>query len=200
MDIRVYPLVPNIISKISNTINPQPILAVLPRFDTELVELKEMDFLVIGVGIKDPGNAGTIMRSAQAAGAQGVIFCDNSVDIYNPKLVRASAGALFYLSLVEASSFEETILKIKSLGFFTVASLVDKGIDYTEANLVRKIALVVGNEANGLNDQIAQLNDLCVTIPMKGRTESLNVGMATTVLCFEAARQRRQLGNAHGTY
>jgi TrmH family RNA methyltransferase len=144
--------------------------------------------------VRDPGNAGTVLRSAEAAGADGVLSCDGSVDVYNPKTVRASAGSLFHVPVVVGGEPVDVLEQIGSWGVRRLGTVARRGHDYTAVDLARPTALVLGNEANGLPDHVSAHLDDEVTIPMAGRSESLNVGMAAAVLCFEAARQRRQRG------
>ena len=140
--------------------------------------------------VRDPGNAGTVLRSADAAGADAVVCCGGTVDPYNPKTVRASAGSLFHVPLVVLASVDE------AAGAAGSARLPARsghrsgaGEDYTAVDWRRPTALVLGNEAAGLPGDLAL--DGAVGIPMAGRAESLNVGVACAVLCFEALRQRR---------
>jgi TrmH family RNA methyltransferase len=143
------------------------------------------------VGVSDPGNAGTLLRSAEAAGAGAVLFCDGSVDPFGPKCVRSSAGSLFRLAVTRATDSDAALAALAARGIPTVATLARDAPPYDAADLVGPVALVLGNEAHGLPAAVAGAVDRTVTIPMAGRTESLNVGMAGTVLCFEALRQRR---------
>jgi TrmH family RNA methyltransferase len=144
--------------------------------------------------VRDPGNAGTVLRSAEAGGADGVIFCDGSVDVYNPKTVRASAGALFHVPVVAGGDVVEVLERLGGWGMRRLAAIVHNGLDYTEADLTTAAALVLGNEAAGVPGGLEPWIDEPISIPMSGRADSLNVGMAAAVLCFEAARQRRRRG------
>lgn len=187
----VYELAPGVIEKIADTVTPQPVLAVVPTLDVPLDSLQKATFLVVCIDLRDPGNAGTVLRSAEAAGADGVLFCDGSVDVYNPKTVRASAGSLFHVRVVVGGDGLEVLARIGSWGIGRLGTSSHAGTDYTAVDLTRPHAFVLGNEARGLPHHLASQVDDTVTIPMAGRSESLNVGMATAVLCFETARQRR---------
>lgn len=193
---RVYELAPGVLERVADTVTPQPIMAVVPFVHRPLGELRGRDLLVVAVDVRDPGNAGTVLRSAEAAGAGGVLFCDGSVDVYNPKTVRASAGSLFHVPVVAGGDPVQVLRELASWGVERLATTASGGRDYAEVDLTRPVAFVLGNEANGLTAEIEQLVDERVTIPMVGRSESLNVGMAAAVLCFEAARQRRALATA----
>ena len=141
--------------------------------------------------IRDPGNLGSVVRSAEAAGAGGVVCCNGSVDIYGPKTVRASAGSLLHVPIVAGGEPVEVLERMGVWGMRRLGTQAHGGEPYDRADLTSPIALVLGNEAHGLPSELDGVLDGTVTIPMAGRTESLNVGMAAAVLCFEAARQRR---------
>jgi len=189
--IRVFDLAPGVLGRVADTITPQPVLAIVPRIDVSLPDLAGADLVVVCVDLRDPGNAGTVIRSAEAAGAGGVVCCAGSVDVFNPKTVRASAGALFRVAVVAGGDPCEVLAELGRRGLARLATTARGGDDYTEVDLTRPVALVLGNEAHGLPAGLAGVLDGHVTIPMAGRAESLNAGMAAAVLCFEAARQRR---------
>jgi TrmH family RNA methyltransferase len=149
------------------------------------------------VGVADPGNAGTLLRSAEAAGAGAVLFCAGSVDPYGPKCVRASAGSLFRLAIGRDGDTGAALAALRAHGLTTVATLARGAPAYDAADLGGPVALVLGNEAHGLPPGVAAAVDEAVTIPMAGRADSLNVAMAGTILCFEALRQRRAGATAH---
>jgi TrmH family RNA methyltransferase len=167
------------------------VCAVAPVVDVPLDALRDATFVVVCVDVRDPGNAGTVLRSAEVAGAGGVVCCEGSVDIYNPKTVRASAGSLFHVPVVAGGDPVEVLRRMGEWGLQRVGTVARGGRDYVDADLRRPLALVLGNEAHGLPEPVAAELDESLTIPMAGRTESLNVGMAAAVLCFEVARQRR---------
>ena len=188
---RLSTLAPGVLERVADTVTPQPVLAVVPFVDRPLDALRDARLLVVSVDVRDPGNAGTLLRSAEGAGADGVLCCEGSVDVYNPKTVRASAGSLFHVPVVVGGDPVEVLSELASWGVRRLATSASGGRDYTDVDLTEPTAFVLGNEANGLPSEVANLVDDLVTIPMRGRTESLNVGMAAAVLCFEAARQRR---------
>lgn len=178
----VFQLAPNVIERVASTEAPQPVLAVVRQRDSVLPA--DADFVMVAHRLSDPGNAGTIIRSAEAAGAQAVVFTPGSVDPLNPKVVRATAGSLFRIPVVSA---ELDVLRAAGLSILATSS--HHGTAYTEADLTGRVALVVGNEAHGVPDDAPV--DGWLTIPHAGAAESLNVAMAATVLVFEVARQRR---------
>ena len=190
--VRVHALQAGLIERVADTVTPQPVMAIAPWVDVPLAEVRDATFVVVCVDLRDPGNAGTVLRSAEAAGASAVVFCDGSVDVFNPKTVRASAGSLFHVPVVAGGAAVEVLDEMASWGVRRLGTSASTGTDYAAADLTVPVAFVLGNEAHGLDDDVvAGSLDGCVTIPMQGRTESLNVGMAAAVLCFEAARQRR---------
>jgi TrmH family RNA methyltransferase len=191
-DVPVHVLAPDVVERVADTVTPQPVLAVVPSVDVPLDELAGASFLVVCVDVRDPGNAGTVLRSAEAAGADGVVCCGNSVDVYNPKTVRASAGTLFHVPVVAGGDPVEVLEHIGGWGMRRLATAARTGADYASVDLTSKVAFVLGNEAHGLPIEVEPVVDEKVCIPMAGRAESLNVGMAAAVLCFEAARQRRR--------
>ncbi len=188
--IPVFDLAPGVLERVAGTVTPQPVLAVAPTVDVDLDALAGASLVVVCVDVRDPGNLGTVLRSAEAAGVGGIICCDGSVDVYNPKCVRASAGSLFHTRVVARG---EPVNVLGTLGGWDLRRLgtrPDAGDPYYRVDLTAPTALVLGNEANGLPAPAAAALDGWITIPMAGRSESLNVGMAAAVLCFEAARQR----------
>jgi TrmH family RNA methyltransferase len=146
--------------------------------------------LIVAEAIEKPGNLGTILRSADGVGADGVIVCDKCTDIYNPNVVRASVGTLFSQRVCEASSME-TIAWLKSQGIGILATSPAAKLSYTAADMTKPIAICVGTEQLGLSKCWLQQADLVVSIPMRGEADSLNVATATTILLYEALRQRK---------
>ena len=180
----VYELGEGVLERVATTEHPQPVLAVVRMRHVTLDVLRAATFVVVGDRIADPGNVGTILRSAEAAGAAGVVLTAGSVDLYSPKVIRSSAGAAFHLPVVTGVA----LIELRALGLRLLAASSHRGVPYTAADLTVPCALVVGNEAHGLPDDAPV--DGWITIPHRGRAESLNVAMATAVLCFEVARQR----------
>jgi len=192
----VYELAEGVLERVASTENPQPPLTIvaMPSAERDVSTLLMQAALVVVLDrVGDPGNLGTIVRSAEAAGADLVVVTPGSVDPYSPKVVRASAGALFHVPVVTALIEEVADSGLELFGS-TSHDVVDRTtVPYTSTDLTGRIALVMGNEAAGLptewNDSAGPIRRW-ITIPHMGRSESLNVAMATTVLAFEAARQR----------
>ncbi len=186
----VYPLASGVLESVADAVTPQPVCAIVPSVGVGLDALDPDGFVVVAVDVRDPGNAGTMLRAAAAAGAHGVVFCDGCVDLFNPKTVRATAGALFRLPVVTSVSVDAALETLGLVGRTRLAAVARNGLEYTAVDLTTPVAFVMGNEAQGLPEHLAGI-DQRVTIPLPGPIESLNVGVATAVLCFEAARQVR---------
>jgi len=186
----VYALAPGVLERVAGTVTPQPVLAIAETVDTDMAAVRGASLVVVCVDVRDPGNLGTVLRTAEASGVGGIICCAGSADIYNPKCVRASAGSLFHTGVVAGGEPVEVLRTVGDWGIRRLGTRAAGGQPYTEADLTVPTAFVLGNEAHGLPAPVAAEVDGWVTIPMAGRTESLNVAMAAAVLCFEAARQR----------
>jgi TrmH family RNA methyltransferase len=191
-----------VLEKVGSTRTPQPVLAVasIPTVDRSV--LARDGLVVVAMSVSDPGNLGTLMRSAEASGAAAIVLGPGSVDAYNPKVVRASAGAIFGIPLVDAESegwsAVEALDALGELGRQRLGATAGEGVAHTEADFTRPTAVVLGNEAHGIDAEAAQHLDGQVRIAMAGPAESLNVAMAGTVLCFESARQRSARSGAVG--
>ena len=188
---RVFDLAPGVMERVASTVTPQPLLAVVSYAPAPPERLDGATLVVVCVDVRDPGNLGTVIRTADAAGVDAVICCDGTVDPTNPKTVRSTAGSLFHVPIIDGGSTASALEMLRARGFTTVATVVRGGTDYTDFDWTGPVALVLGNEATGLDDELVGSLDGGVTIPMAGRSESLNVGVSAAVLCFEALRQRR---------
>lgn len=184
-----------VLARAVDTVTPNGVAAVAARTpaSTEAVlrAAARGPLALVLCDVSDPGNAGTLLRAAEAAGATAVLFCGSSVDPTNAKCVRASAGALFHVEWAEGGDAVSMVGALRAAGVRSAASVVRGGRPYDQADLRGPVAIFVGSEAHGLDPAVAESVDLPLTIPMVGRSESLNVAMAGTVLCFEALRQRR---------
>jgi TrmH family RNA methyltransferase len=179
-----------------STESPQGVAALVTLRSHKVEDLLEQaapDQLLVGVaGIQDPGNLGTIIRSAEAFGARAVLLGEKTVSHFNPKAVRASAGSLFREPLLRVK-MAETIPLLKQQGMRVLATSSHKGKPLHEANFLGAAMIVVGNEGAGVPPEILSLADELVTIPHSPRVESLNAGIAASILLYEAARQRKAL-------
>jgi RNA methyltransferase, TrmH family len=174
---------------------PEGLLAVVAQWHNTLsgLELPAADpFVLVVEAIEKPGNLGTILRSADAAGAHAVLVCDPVTDVFNPNVVRSSTGVLFSVPVVVASS-GDVRTELRDRGIRVVATTPDADVLYTDADLRGPLALVMGSEMHGLSPFWLAGSDATVRIPMAGQADSLNVAMATLVTLFEAVRQRTTL-------
>jgi len=190
--IDVFELAAGVLERVATTVTPQPVLAIARAVDVDLEALAGASLVVVCIDIRDPGNLGTVLRTAEASGVGGIICCEGSVDLYNPKCVRASAGSLFHTRIVARGEPVKVLGTLGNWGLRRLGTRADDGEPYDRVDLTAPTALVLGNEAHGLSPAVAGSLDGWVSIPMQGRAESLNVGIAAAVLCFEAARQRAQ--------
>lgn len=188
--VEVTTLASGVIERVTDVVTPQGVLAVAPAVDVTLDALRACTLVVICSGVADPGNLGTVLRSAEAAGAGAVICCDGTVDVSSPKCVRASAGALFHLRVVAGGAAVEVLEEVGGWGMRRLGTRSRGGAAHYRTDLRPPTAILLGNEAHGLSADVDPLLDGVVTVPIAGRAESLNVGMAAAVICFEAARQR----------
>ena len=175
---------PHVMKAASDTQTPQGILLVLSFKTLPLPE--KLDFVLIADQVRDPGNLGTLLRSAAAAGAQAVILLEGGVDVFSPKVLRGAMGAHFHILTYDEI---KTLCAQHQLNLLTAAA--DEGILYTETDLTRPLALVVGGEAEGASSELQEKADGFIHIPMPGGGESINAGVAGAVILFEVVRQRK---------
>ena len=178
-------------AKCSYRDRPDGLLAVAPQWKQALADLKlsPHPFLLVVESIEKPGNLGTILRSADAAGVDGVIVCDAVTDVFNPNVVRSSTGVLFSVPVVVADSVAVHAF-LREKGIRMVATTPDTPNVYTKIDLCGPLAIIMGSEQYGLSEFWLKESDLLVRIPMAGQADSLNVAMATIITLFEAVRQR----------
>jgi TrmH family RNA methyltransferase len=179
-----------VMGRITSTVTPQGLVGVAPFCDVALGALPVGGCIAVLHEVRDPGNAGTVLRSADAAGAAGVVFTETSVDLYNPKTVRASAGSVFHLPVARGVPTATTIEHARGKGFRILAMDARGDQDLYAADLSGPIAFVFGNEARGLPEDVLAMADVTVRVPHAGKAESLNLAAAATVCLFEWARRR----------
>lgn len=181
-----------VMEKMSDTVSPQGVLAIVKRPEYKLKELVNNDngFLLMLEDIQDPGNLGTMIRTAEAAGVTGIIMSKNTVDIYNPKVVRSTMGSIFRVPFFYSDDFGKTINEVKNAGYKVHAAALEGGKSCYETDLNGKAAIIIGNEGNGLTKETIALATDSVYIPMYGRNESLNASISAAILLFEASRQQ----------
>jgi TrmH family RNA methyltransferase len=185
---------PEVLASLSDTVTPQGLVAVAETLDVPLDRAFPADLVAVLAYARDPGNAGTILRTADAAGADAVVFPDDSVDPYNPKCVRASAGSLFHLPVVTGGAVPDVVATLRDHGLRVYATTAGAGTLLDDADLRGPTAWIFGNEAWGLPDEVVALADERVRVPIHGRAESLNLATAAAVCLYASARGQRQAG------
>jgi RNA methyltransferase, TrmH family len=191
--VRCFTLAAGVVERVTDSQSPQSLVASVRFTPPALGELPLTGLALILHDVRDPGNAGTVIRSADAAGANAVILTGHSVDPYNPKTLRATAGSIFHLPVVVAE-LTASVAHLRAGGARTWAAVVRGGTPLAQVGLGGPAAVVLGNESSGLDDEALAVCDATLSIPMSGRSESLNVGVAASLVAFEAMRQRE----AHG--
>lgn len=184
----------DIFRKMSDTQTPQGILCVVKRMDETFEDLERNHsngLYLILEDIQDPGNLGTMIRAGEGAGISGIIMSDKTVDVYNPKTIRATMGSIYRVPFCYVSDLPHCIKDLQERGIMVYAAHLKGKESYDLQNFCRSVAFLIGNEGNGLKDETAELADAYIKIPMLGKVESLNAAIAATLLVYEAARQRR---------
>lgn len=183
----------SLFAEVSDTVTPQGVLgtAAMPSYSLNALLDDPGALLLLLEDIRDPGNMGTIIRTAEGAGVTGILLSPSCVDIYNPKVVRSTMGSIFRVPICISGDFYSDLTNISNMGIRVYAAhLSGKPYD-TDGGFTERCAILIGNEANGLTDRAISLADALITIPMAGRVESLNAAVAAAILMYEAARQRR---------
>lgn len=178
-----------IFNSLTDVVNPQGILAIMNKPNKENKIKYDEDFILILDNIQDPGNMGTILRTLDSINISQVIISKNSADVYNPKVIRSTMGAIFRVNVVESDNLVETIEEIKSQKYRVLATSLKATKNMYEVDF-KKTAVVIGNEANGVSEEVLKKVDTHIKIPMLGRTESLNASVAASVIMYEYVRQR----------
>ncbi len=187
----------NVFAHVSDTRTPQGILLVLSQKEYALDDLLKpaacdaSSLLLILENIQDPGNLGTLFRSAEAAGVTGILMSGDTVDVYNPKVIRSTMGSIYRMPFRYEEDLLTALTELKEEGIRIFAADLCGAVPYDQEDYSGSGAFLIGNEGSGLTKEAAALADICIKIPMKGQVESLNAAVAGAVLLFEAARQRR---------
>ena len=189
--IKIYIVDENLLKDICDTETPQGIVAVIDRVGYDINQLiKESDLIVIVDRIQDPGNLGTIIRTADAAGAKGVILSEGTVDVYNPKVLRSTMGSIFHIPVAMTSDLIDAVEKLKKQGFTIYASSLEGSIAYYDEAYTGKTAIIIGNEAQGIESSLMLRSDKLIKIPMHGLAESLNAAVAAGIILFEVVKKK----------
>ena len=193
-DIEIEFVTEQVIDAMADTVTPQGVIAVCRQFPTSLKDIlaDEPRRIAILEEVRDPGNAGTIIRAADSAGADAVILTGRSVDLYNPKVVRSTTGSLFHLPVAVAPELGPVLDRVRAAGLQVLAADV-KGEDLlaARASLAAPTAWLFGNEARGLTDEDLALADRAITVPIYGKAESMNLATAASVVLYESAFAQR---------
>lgn len=190
-DIRFIELAGDIFDELSDTENSQGVIAVVKKNPQDNFGFMSPGTAVVLDRLQDPGNIGTIIRTAEAAGCSGVIAIRGTADMYSPKLVRAAAGSLFRMRIVEGLETGDAVQMCRKAGKRIAVSCLEGATDYRDADLDTETAIVIGNEGSGVSREFIRLADVKVKIPMEGEIESLNAAVAAGILLYRAARKVR---------
>lgn len=176
----------------SDTKTPQGILCVIRQYQYTLEEVLkgERPLLMVLENLQDPGNLGTMIRTGEGAGVTGVIMSRDTVDIYNPKTIRSTMGSIYRMPFFYAEDLKQMMWALKEHGIISYAAHLRGKASYTEKDYRMPTAFLIGNEGNGLTEELAECADAYIRIPMCGQVESLNAAIASAVLMYEALRQR----------
>ncbi len=177
-----------IFETITDVSNPQGILAIVEKNNKREINYKE-DIIIALDGIQDPGNLGTILRTLDSANLTQIIVSKDTVDAYNQKVVRSTMGAIFRINVVEVEKLKETLKDIKKHKYKIMCTDLSANKNIYEADYNKKV-LVIGNEANGVTQEVLELADEKIIIPMLGKTESLNASVATSIIVYEYIRRK----------
>lgn len=182
----------------SDTQSPQGVLALVRQYHYELddvtktrAESGKPALLMVLEHLQDPGNLGTILRAGEGAGITGLIMSRDTVDLYNPKVIRSTMGSVFRVPFYYTDDLEQTVLDLKARGIRVFAAHLAGKNNYEQEDYTGNTAFLIGNEGNGLTEKLSNMADTWVKIPMAGKVESLNAAIAASILMFETARQRR---------
>ena len=181
----------------SDTMTPQGILCIvkMPEYRREDLsggsDQKKVPLLLVTEIVQDPGNLGTMFRTAEGAGVTGILMSRDTVDIFNPKTIRSTMGSIYRMPFLYTEDLKKDISELQKEGIHFYAAHLKGKASYDEADYQKPSAFLIGNEGNGLTTEIADLADIYIRIPMEGKLESLNAAMAAGILMYEANRQRR---------
>ncbi len=184
----------DVFARISDTVTPQGVLAVVKQKKYEAEELlsgQTAPLLLVIEDLQDPGNLGTMFRTAEAAGVSGIIMSRETVDIYNPKAVRSTMGSIFRVPFLYTDSLTKIIEDMRRRDIAVYAAALHRSVYYTEADYKKDCAILIGNEGKGLRQETVEAATQAISIPMQGKVESLNASVSAAVLLYEAARQRK---------
>ncbi len=178
----------NVFSILTEVENPQGVLAVIEKKKNNEIDVSA-DYIVALDGLQDPGNLGTIIRTVDSANLKQILVSKDTVDSFSPKVVRSTMGSIFRVNIIETDNLGESLKSLKQKGFETVVTSLDSKKSIYDIDYHKKI-VVIGNEANGVSEEIKKIADKKVIIPMLGKTESLNASVAAGIMIYEYVRQK----------
>ena len=183
----------NVFKSVSDTQTPQGIMAVvaMPEYTLEQLLNGDKTHLLLLESIQDPGNLGTMVRTGEGAGVTGIIMNKTTVDLFNPKTIRSTMGSIYRVPFYVTEDLSQTMKELQAKGISLYAAHLKGEHAYDEEDYTKACGFLIGNEGNGLSDEIANLADTYIKIPMEGHVESLNAAISATLLMYEANRQRR---------
>lgn len=183
----------NVFKSVSDTQTPQGVICVVRQQEFSLEQMLEVEnpLFIVLEDLQDPGNLGTIMRTAEGAGVTGVIMSRNTVDLYNPKTIRSTMGSIFRVPHLYTEDLISTVQQLQKNNVKVYAAHLMNSKDYVEVSYIEGTAFLIGNEGNGLTDELSRVADAYIKIPMQGQVESLNAAVAAALVMYEAYRQRR---------
>lgn len=178
-----------VFTAITDTVSPQGILAVMAKQE-KVIFSDEPNIIFALDDVQDPGNVGTIIRTLDCAGIHDVMVSEKSADVYNPKVVRSTMGAIFRVSVHEATNLIDALHKKQQTGYQIIVTSLDATSYYDTLNFETKAIIVIGNESKGVRPEIQQMADIKTKIPMLGKTESLNASVAASLMAYEYVRKK----------
>lgn len=193
--VETIPVKAEVVRKLSDTVTPQGIIGVvkIKKFSSDELCSGSSNVILALDKIRDPGNVGTLIRTADAFGIDGVILSSDSVELYNPKVVRSTMGSIFHLPIFDDVDLEKIIPKLKKLNFKIFGTDAKEGGDFGKLDCSGKICILIGSEAKGLNERLFPLSDEIIRIPTYGKAESLNASVAGGILLFEITKRKHRI-------
>ena len=182
----------DVFAKMSDTVTPQGVLCVVGQMSYKLSDMckQQQGTYLMLEDIQDPGNLGTMIRTAEGAGAAGIIMSRGTADIYNPKTIRSTMGSIYRVPFCYVEDFQKTITDFNEMGMMTLAAHLEAKQYYDEISYQGRTVFLIGNEGNGLTEESSQRAGHKIKIPMEGKVESLNAAISATILMYEAYRQK----------
>lgn len=191
LNVPLFQVSQKVMDAVSETENPQGILGVARQFKWTIGDITERKGpIIVACGLQDPGNLGTIIRTADAGGAAGIITASDTVDLYNSKVVRATVGSIFRLPVARVDDIKKSLTTLKSAGYQLVATSLKSRVSYLDIDFCKPTVFLIGRESSGLSSELLELADKKVFIPMREGVESLNAAVSASILIYEALRQQ----------